>query len=252
MSGFLGGAGRTLYQLGFEISPIILQDGIAAAMPGGYLPVVALTESVNFLTGLLSGGTDFALDKFFAHFAPVSGGTIIANRFGHYPFANQATAANSVITQPLRISVSMTCPVKSPGGYAARLATIMALQFALQTHIQSGGTFIVATPALLYPSCLLETLKDVTPGGDKQTQTHWLWEFEKPLLSLSQAAQAMNALMSRITDGLPTTGSLSGVEQSAGIPLSGATPAVVSSAQNLAGASLAPSPTGLSGIGGIS
>ena len=43
---------REMYKLGFEISPVILCDGIAQAIPGGMLPIVALTQSASFVTGL--------------------------------------------------------------------------------------------------------------------------------------------------------------------------------------------------------
>ena len=46
---------RELYRLGFEISPVILCNGVAEAIPGGMLPIVALTQSASFVTGLIGG-----------------------------------------------------------------------------------------------------------------------------------------------------------------------------------------------------
>ena len=37
---------RELYKLGFEVSPVILCNGIAQSIPGGMLPIVALTLSL--------------------------------------------------------------------------------------------------------------------------------------------------------------------------------------------------------------
>lgn len=245
-------AGRSIYRLGFEISPIILVDGIATYISGGYLPIVSILEAGNFATGLLSGGTDLSLDAFFAHFEPIPGGELIKNAIGKYPFANQSIAANAIITQPLNISLRMVCPVNRAGGYGTRLATMSALKFALDMHTQLGGTYVVATPVRLYLNCLLTSLKDVTPGDSAQVQTHWQWDFEQPLLSLSAAAQVMNSLMRKLTDGVPTDGSLSGAAQTAGSQLSGAAPSTIPAAVNLSGVSASPPPPSFNAIGGVS
>jgi hypothetical protein len=42
---------RDIYKLGFEISPIILQNGIAQNMPGNILPIVLLTQPASFVNG---------------------------------------------------------------------------------------------------------------------------------------------------------------------------------------------------------
>lgn len=46
---------RELYKLGFEISPVILCDGVAQSIPGGMLPIVALTQSASYVSGLMGG-----------------------------------------------------------------------------------------------------------------------------------------------------------------------------------------------------
>jgi hypothetical protein len=48
-------AAGTLYRIAFEVTPIILNNGIANLL-GGVLPIVAITEGLNFVAGLLSGG----------------------------------------------------------------------------------------------------------------------------------------------------------------------------------------------------
>src|SRR5262249_8952902 len=137
--------GLDAYRLTFEISPIVLTGGLAGSF-GGALPIIALTETLNFTAGLLSGGADLSLDDFFAHFYPLPGSTLVDNRFGEYPFANQAVAANARIAQPLIVSLRMVCPVKAEGGYALKLATMTALKAALALHEGMGGTYTVATP----------------------------------------------------------------------------------------------------------
>src|SRR5271154_619703 len=92
--------GLIAYKLAFQLSPIVLTGGIATNIPGGMLPILALTQPLQFLSGLLSGGEDIELDDFFANFHPMAGSTLLENDYGNYPFANQAVAANSGIAQP--------------------------------------------------------------------------------------------------------------------------------------------------------
>lgn len=228
------------FQLGFDISPIILTGGGSLTnLTGGMLPIVAITEAASFVNGILNGGIETGLDDFFAHFRPLPGSTLIDNAVGHYPFANQAIAANAIITQPLRISLLMFCPAKDTGGYIAKLATMTALQNALSQHIASGGTFTVATPSFIYTNCLLLSLKDISGGETKQAQYVWQWDFEQPLITQQDADQAQNSLMQKLTNGSPTDGSLSGPGNTVGFPPSGAAPSVIPSTQSLAGASAA-------------
>lgn len=228
---------NTVFKLGYEISPIILTGGVATNIPGGMLPIVAITEAANFVTGLLSGGTDADLDDFFAHFKPLPGSTLAENQIGHYTFANQSVAANAIIAQPLRIALQMVCPVKLAGGYIAKLATFSALQAVLAQHSASGGLYTIATPAFIYTNCILVSLKDASSGDTKQTQYAYVWEFEQPLVTLAAAAQAQNSLMQKIGNGLPTDGSTSGPGATLGNAASGAAPSIVPAAQPLAGAS---------------
>lgn len=228
--------GETLYKLAYQISPIILTGGAASFIPGGLMPIVALTEAANFVTGLLSGGTEASLDSFFCHFMPMPGGTIIDNQVGEYPFANQTVAANAIIAQPLRISMKMICPVKGEGGYVTKLATLIALQTALTNHNATGGTYTIATPAYLYTNCIMTAFRDITSGETRQPQSEWQIDFVQPLLTLSQAASALNSLMSKISSGLPTDLSLSGIASAVGLPPSGIGPSLIPSASTLIGA----------------
>lgn len=246
------------WKLSFQVSPIILTYGIAASTPGGMVPIISLTESNNFDFGLLSsGGSDLELDDFFAQYEPLPGSNLEAWAVGEYPFANQSVAANAMIAQPLRISLKMICPVRNSGGYAAKLATISSLKSSLDSHIGSGGTFTVATPSYIYTNCLLLGLNDVSDGTSQQAQTAYQWDFYKPLLTLEEAAQAQNSLMSKISSGtaLPANSdgsvSWSGLAPTVGVPPSLAGPSLVPAASGAAGAGVSStitSPTG-SGFG---
>ena len=236
MSGnILQTVGQQLYKLAFEISPIVLVGGVASGAPMNLLPLVLITEAGNFVTGLLSGGSDDDLDGFFAHFKPIAGATLVDNEVGHYSFANQAVAANAIIANPLRISLRMDCPVQGPGGYTARLATMTALSATLALHSSQGGLFAVATPSYIYTNCVLRSLRDVTTGEGRQVQVAWQWDFEQPLVSLSGAAGALNTLMNKIGVGVPTDGAQSGATSTAGNITSGAAPVVSPASTNLQG-----------------
>lgn len=230
-------AGRTAFQLGYQISPIILTGGIASLIPGGMLPIIAITQSPSFVLGLLQGNLDLALDEYFAQFIPVPGATLANNQIGQYPFANQTVAANAIISQPLNVSMRMICPARGEGGYIAKLATITALKAALDQHNSSGGTYTVVTPGFIYTNCVLLQLRDITPGDDKQVQSEWQFDFLKPLIALDTAQQIANSLMSRISNQLPVDGepTWSGVATSVGKTLSNAVGSVIPSAGNLLG-----------------
>lgn len=236
--------GLVAFKLAFQVSPIILTGGVAELIPGGMLPIIAITEAINFATGLLSQGTTPDLDSFFAVYEPMAGATLVDNDFGKYPFANQAVAANAVIANPLVISLMMHCPVRDSFGYASKLATMMALQATLAKHNASGGTYTIATPSFFYTNCLMAGMRDASKGESKQRQSSWQLDFVKPLLTLEQAAQAQNSLMSKITGGvaLPSVGGAlawSGLAPTLGTPTSLAGTSIVPSTAGAPGASVA-------------
>jgi len=127
----LNSAARSVYDLSFQVSPIIFHNGIASGMPGNLLPVIALTGQVAALAqGALSGiinGSGLSLDDFYARYLPIPGGTVINQALGAYPFANQSVAANAIITQPKNISLMMIAPVRDMGGYLTKLALFTSL-----------------------------------------------------------------------------------------------------------------------------
>lgn len=219
----MAGTGKTLFQLGFEISPIILTNGIAASVPGKMLPIVTLTEAANIANELLTGsGSVSDLNKFFAHFTPLPGTSFIENEVATYPFANQTTAANSIIARPLRVSMMMVCPVKTTLGYFFKLATMQALQKTLALHNSQGGTYIVITPSYIYTGCLMTNMADVSGADTKQTQYQFRLDFLQPLLNTAQAQAAQSNLMTKLSGNTQITGlpSWSSVENAALSPFS--------------------------------
>lgn len=231
--------GYAAWKLAFGISPIIFVGGIANNILGGMLPIMLLTQSADFADGILSGATtDLSLDDYFAQYEPLPGGTLADYQFGVYPFANQSVAANAVIQQPLAFSMLMVCPVKGNENWLSHLDVMTALQSAIAQHASLGGTYTVATPKQIYTNCLLTKLTDVTSGDSKQPQAMWQWDFFQPLLTLSQAAQALNALLGKMSSGTQILGqpSLSGGSPTVGAPYSLATPPTIPAATSLPGA----------------
>lgn len=195
----MASTGQTLFKAAYEISPIILQNGLAKYV-GGYLPITALTEIID-IPGLSS-------KQFFAHYKPVAGGTLADWQIAEYPFANLRTAANAVIQQPLRISLMMVAPAQTGGGYVFKQAIFTALKLAMENHILQGGTFTVITPAYTYFDCLLTNIRDISSPSDKQVQYMFQWDFVQPLISQTGALEVVEGqLMNNITNGQPTVAS---------------------------------------------
>lgn len=196
-------SGRALFQLGYEVSPIIFANGVAEPIPGKMMPIIAITQAFNLSKGILDSNISINPDDFFARFQPVAGTTLIENQIGQYPFANQTVAANAIVAQPLNFSLEMICPVREQGAYISKLVTMTALKTILDLHISLGGTFIVATPSQIFTDCLLLRLKDVTSGDTKQRQVTWQWDFYKPLITESLAISVANQKMSNIVQQVP-------------------------------------------------
>ena len=227
---------RSTYDLAFQVSPIILVDGIAANSIGGKLPIIALVGQLgSFAQGALTDGSD----PYFARYVPIPGSTLISNTIGTYPFANQQVAANAIIQQPLNISLLMIAPVKDTAGYLTKLATFTALQNSLQQHNALGGRYHVATPSFIYTDCLMTAMTDITSGEGNQKQIQYQIDFTRPLVTKQQASEAYNGQYARIANGQPVGTNPSGIQAITG-PAQGVTPAtapssyasVVSYAQN--------------------
>lgn len=252
--------GLAAWKLAFQLSPIILTNGLVNFMPGRMLPIIAITEAINFPLGLLNGGNAIDLDRFFANYMPLPGASLVDQEVGMYPFANQAVAANATITQPLVVSMLMVCPAQNPFGYFEKLAIMEALVAVLKEHNSRGGTYIVATPSYVYTNCIMRSMRDASLGQTKQPQNAWQLDFIRPLLTLEEAEQAQNGLFSLISSGAqvpgnPATVGFSGLTTGASVPGSITGVSVIPSsasalaAQGAAGSANALAPFGPTGIG---
>ena len=201
-----GAVFSTIARLSYQISPIILVGGLAQDIPGNMLPIIAFTEGVSLITGLLAGSLPTSFDDFFAQFIVIPSGKLISQQIAHYPFANQQVAANAVITEPLTVSVRMDCPANGPGTYVAKLAVLTALQAALSSHNAAGGLYTIATPSFIYTNCILKELTDISGGSSAQVQYQWQFDFEQPLVTLQAAQQAYSALLNKINGGTQIAG----------------------------------------------
>jgi len=213
--------GYATWKLGFQLSPIVLTNGLVDGFPYNMLPIIALTEALNFTEGLLSGA-NISLDGYFANFEPVAGASLIEQEIAHVPFANQQVAANATIQQPLTFSMRMIVPARQQLGYYTKFAVMQAVQYALQQHNQRGGTYTVLTPSTIYTNCLLRSLRDASIGTTQQPQNAWVFEFEKPLITLDDAAAAQSSLMDMLTRASKITGvpTWSGLSSTVGVPAS--------------------------------
>lgn len=233
-------AGYSLYKLGFEGSPIILTGGVATLIPGGMLPIMAVTESLNLVDGLLSGMDILDLDNLLCHYAPNPGIELVKNEVATYPFANQTVAANSIIAQPKRISYTMTCPAKDKGGYFFKLAAITALQTVLETHNASGGLYICVTPSKIYTNCLMVSMTDASSAETRQPQHQWVIELMQPLITPSAAASTQSNFMSKMTGQTQVTtpswsSAATSAANSSGLQLPAAASSAVQMLQKLLG-----------------
>lgn len=215
---------RGTYDLGFQVSPVILTGGLASGIPGGMLPIMGLLGGMaGFAQGLLTTGA-LSMQDFPWRFVPIPGSTAIAQTAATYPFANRRIAANATVEQPKNVSLRMIAPVNQAGGFITKLPLFTSLQSSLSQHNNTGGTYIVVTPSLIYPNCLLLNVSDVTPDGSGQKQTMWQWDFVQPLISQQQATGALNGLMNMISGGSKFTNpSWSGVGSSINTGIAGVT-----------------------------
>ncbi|MGH8321580.1 MAG: hypothetical protein ACRESI_06470 [Gammaproteobacteria bacterium] len=197
----MAGLSASFYQLGFQVSPILLTKGIATYIPGGILPIIAITEAANFVDGIISGNISINLDDFFAQYIPTPGTTLQNNEVATYPFANSTVAANSLISQPLQITMTMICPVRQNLGYYFKLAIMSALQKTLAIHNAQGGTYSIITPSYVYTDCIMTSMVDSSSPATKQAQNQWTLQFMQPLISLSQAQQVLGNLLNTISNG---------------------------------------------------
>jgi hypothetical protein len=201
-------------QLTYQVCPIILTGGAAAQIAGGMMPLLSITNAgggVN-LAGTILPFDIGDLDEAFATFTVLSGGTLVSQQVAKYPFANQSVAANATIREPLTLSVIMDTPMRGPNAWALKHSTMTALKTALDNHNNAGGLYTVQTPAFMYDNLILTSLTDTPRAGGSSPlpQNAWKFDFEKPLVTLDDAAAVQNQLTSKMSAGTPTDGSQSG------------------------------------------
>lgn len=211
IGGILSTVGRDILKTGFEISPIILTGGVADKL-GGTVPILLYTQAIatanGLIAGALSGGLNIPdLDNMWCTWNPLSGGSLLENDVGTYPFANQTVAANAVISKPLQLSMQMRCPPNGPGAMVTKLATLQALSAILNKHAQMGGEFIVITPGQIYTSMLLTRMIDTSPDAQQQPASQFQLDFIRPLTQVKEAQKKKNSLLKKLSGGMKGLGS---------------------------------------------
>jgi hypothetical protein len=193
--------GFSAFKIAFELSPILLTGGIAQQMVGFAIPIMALTEAVNFPFSMLSTAQDFNLDRFFAHYQVLPGSTLVNQDIAQYPFANATIAANAVITKPINVSLLMICPIQNKLGWTEKLAIMTGLKYVLDQHNLLGGTYTILTPGFTYINCVMKGMHDASSQLTKQVQNTYQLDFEKPLLTQSDVTSVLNGVANAIKTG---------------------------------------------------
>lgn len=225
MSGYT--PGFAAYKLAFSLSPIILTGGITESFPGFALPIMALTEVVNFPLSILSGSEGPSLDRFFANYQILPGSSLIQQDIGRYSFANATIAANAVITQPLTISYLMICPVQNKLGWLEKLGIISGLKWVFDQHNARGGTYILLTPSYIYTNCVMRGMHDASSQLTKQAQNTYQLDFEKPLLTQSDADSVLGGIANSIKTAAGAVTDVFGLAAPIATPASAALPSIV-------------------------
>jgi len=186
-------AAREEFRFKYEISPLLLKNGIAENMPDKVMPIIQLTQQ---------GGYPINSNGYFANFKVVTGSTLMQNSIGQYPFANQATAGNAIIQQPVNVSLLMYCPANHNYPTDSRSSIIASLIASINSHIQQGGLFVVYTPLYIYDNCVLVGMRDASEGENSAMQNAIIFDFQRPqIMDANEAQGAQNNLMSKISKG---------------------------------------------------
>jgi hypothetical protein len=230
-------------QYTYVTCPIFLTGGIAGSLEGGTIPIISLLNPGAFPSGLGSvSGPDFDLDDAFAQFHAMPGASLQNYDLGRYPFANQVTAANAIITEPLNISMTMIVAFKPGNSNVSNRQSVMtSLKQTLDQHALAGGTYVVNTVSYPYQNAILKGLHDSSSAEVEIPQWRWVWDFEIPLISLEDAnnvVQRYSNLMGRMSSGQVVqpnaSGSItwSGTAPTVGNPASGASSILIPSASS--------------------
>lgn len=203
------------FQYLYQVSPIILVGGVAAQVPGSQVSIYSYLQGG---TGFPITGPAFSNDLDEApQFLPLQGGELISQDIGRYPFFNQQTAANAVITRELHLSYRMIYPARGPDGFSQRQAIITALAATLRQHNLSGGLYTCITPAYVWTNCVMNAVRDITPESDStQRQIMWQFDFEAPLVASQAATASYNTFMQKLQSMTQVTPSGSGAIATSG------------------------------------
>lgn len=189
-----------IYGATFQVSPILLTNGLASNIIGGIAGAIGATSSLTSILksiGIpLSALTELGAlnmingvpQQSFANYRPLPGSTILKYQIAEYPFYNQQIAANASIQQPNNISLLMYCPANKNTNVTVKLAIMSAVKATIEAHVQSGGTFTVLTPSQIYTDCLLTGITDVSTEATNQAQWAYQWDFTQPLLTFPSGA----------------------------------------------------------------
>ena len=241
---------RQNFQHQYSVTPIYLVSGIAGQGELSLDTILNPLASGAGYKGASSQGIYSYIN--FGVFSVLPGGMLIENEIAHYPLANQAVAANAVITNPLRISLDMVAPAYDEIPFSLKQTIFTALKSVLDQHTALGGYYTVYTPAYIYNNCLLESLvdgSDYEPGG--QPQVRWIWNFEQPLLTVQQGQAAQSQAAARITNANYNAGNPPGSTQVSTSSDSLGNQKVVSSASNVGNVGSVPTPANLSSVSPI-
>ncbi len=192
---FLSAIGRPAFDIVHELSPILLKNGIAENRAEKLMLIGEITQPLPPLPFSQNDG-------FFAHWKTIGGGSLMQNTVAQYPLANQATAGNAVIQQPVNISMLMYCPATGTYDVALRKMFISNIMTSINLHIRLGGLFVVYTPFFIYDNCILIGIRDASEGSVPELQNALIFDFIRPMIMDEQEAEtAQNSFMSKITNG---------------------------------------------------
>lgn len=235
---------RNDYQLSFELSPIVLVGGVAGT---GMLPIISILSAQDYKQGVTSSATPKPAADYFGQFRVLPNHTLMDNEVATYPAANQITAANAVITNPLTVSFEMLVPANGDVSLSEKLAKMTSLKSKLDQHTSMGGYYNLATPSFIYQGALLRRLVDATEedeGG--QVQVRWVWDFVVAQITASAVQAAQNQAMANIANQTKNSGDPPGsnpIATGVGQPSSNIVQNLVPAAAGPAASNVAPGTT---------
>jgi hypothetical protein len=215
-------------QLLYQLTPIWLQNGIASNIVGGYLPILSILNYEVFaaLNNTQMGPegvnmpSDWSFENAFATFQPAPGGSLVKQSIAEYPFANLSVASNATLRGAIDVSMIMLTPMKESSAWAMKQSRMSSLKSVLDAHNNLGGTYIVFTPAYIYNNMSMTDLTDISTATSPLPQNTWIWHFTQPLVSLADLQIAEGNLLSKLTNGLQTSGAITSALTAIGITAS--------------------------------